>query len=122
MTPKKVFISILSMLAMVLIFYFFVFNYIVPNAAKISIPYTWRNMPLMQDTSVVNNYLGEPAMDKKNKNLTESWFKGIKNQQYKLTVQFSATSNLAVAYKIEYHFEKWFLQKNYLLEEKEINK
>lgn len=110
------------MLAMVVLFYIFVFNYIVPNAAKISIPYAWRNIPLMQDSSVVNNYLGEPEIDNKKNTLTESWFKGIKNQQYKLTVQYSNTSNLAIAYKIEYHFEKWSLNKNYLIEEKEISK
>jgi hypothetical protein len=54
--------------------------------------------------------------------LQESWLKGVKNQQYQLTVQFSNTSNLAVAYKIEYHFEKWYLQKDYVLEQKEISK
>jgi hypothetical protein len=79
-------------------------------------------MPLMQDTIVVNNYLGEPKTETKNSVLEESWFKGIKNQQYRLTIQFSTNSKLAVAYKIEYHFEKWGLKKDYLLEDREITK
>ena len=122
MSKKTLFTSLFSMLIMFLLFYLFVFNYVVPNAAKISIPYSWRNMPLMQDSSVVNNYLGDPTIEVKGNTLNESWYKGIKNQQYKLTVLFSTTSNLAIAYKIEYHFEKWYFQKNYLLEEKELNK
>jgi hypothetical protein len=122
MSKKTFFISIVSMLTMVIFFYVFVFNYVVPNAAKISIPYTWRNLPLMQDTSVVNIYLGTPFKEIKNNVLEESWFKGINNQQYQLSIQFSTTSNLAVSYKIKYHFEKWHLQKDYILEEKEINK
>lgn len=122
MSKKTLFTSLFSMLIMFFLFYLFVFNYVVPNAAKISIPYSWRNMPLMQDSSVVNNYLGDPTIEVKGNTLNESWYKGIKNQQYKLTVQFSTTSNLAIAYKIEYHFEKWYIQKNYLLEEKTISK
>jgi hypothetical protein len=122
MSKKTFFISIAAMLTMVALFYIFVFNYVVPNAAKISIPYTWRNMPMMQDSSVVNNYLGEAKITPNMNGLQESWLKGVKNQQYQLTVRFSNTSNLAVAYKIEYHFEKWYLQKDYILEQKEISK
>lgn len=122
MSKKTVFITIGSMLIMVLLFYVFVFNYVVPNAAKLSIPYAWRNLPIMQDSSVVNNYLGTSKMDTKNNVIEESWVKGINNQQYQLTIQFSPSSNLAVAYKIEYHFEKWHLKKDYLLEEKEFRK
>ncbi len=110
------------MFTMVIFFYVFVFSYVVPNAAKISIPYTWRNLPLMQDTSVVNTYLGAPKKEMKNNALVESWMKGINNQQYLLSIQFSTISHLAIAYKIEYHFEKWHLTKEYILEEKEISK
>lgn len=121
MISKKTYlISFGSMLLMVFLFYLFVFNYIVPNAAKISIPYAWRNIPLQQDTTVVNNYFGEPITEKKSQELEEYWVKGIKNQEYKLIMQFSSRSNLAIGYKIEYHFRKWFLQRDYILEEKKI--
>jgi hypothetical protein len=122
MSIKTVSISIGTMLLLLCLFYVFVFIYVVPNAAKISIPYSWRNIPMMQDSSVVNNYLGEAKMDTTNKQLEESWLKGIKNQKYKLTIQFSEASNLVVGYKIEYHFEKWYFKKDYLLEEKLISK
>ena len=122
MSKKTVLISIATMLLLLCLFYVFVFNYIVPNAAKISIPYSWRNIPMMQDSSVVNNYLGEGKIDITNKQLEESWVKGIKNQQYKLTIHFSEESKLVVGYKIEYHFEKWYFKKDYLLEEKLISK
>ncbi len=122
MSLKSIFISIGIMLMLVAFFYVFVFIYVVPNAAKFSIPYAWRNIPMMQDSSVVNNYLGEAKMDTTNKQLDESWLKGIKNKQYKLTIHFSELSKLVVAYKIEYHFEKWYFKMDYLLEEKEIRK
>ena len=122
MSKKTVFISIGAMLLLLCLFYVFVFTYVVPNAAKISIPYSWRNIPMMQDSSVVNNYLGEGKIDITNKQLEESWLKGIKNQQYKLTIHFSEESKLVVGYKIEYHFEKWYFKKDYLLEEKLISK
>ena len=122
MSKKTVFISIGAMLLLLCLFYVFVFTYVVPNAAKISIPYAWRNIPMLQDSSVVNNYLGDAKMDTTNKHLEESWLKGIKNQQYKLTIHFSEASKLVVGYKIEYHFEKWYFKKDYLLEEKEISK
>ena len=77
---------------------------------------------MMQDSSVVNNYLGEAKRDTVNKQLDETWLKGIKNQQYKLTIHFSEESKLVVGYKIEYHFEKWYFKKDYLLEEKLISK
>lgn len=119
MSKKTVFISVTCMLLTALIFYFFVFKYVVPNAAKLSIPYTWRNMPLMQDSSVVHAYLGEPTNANENKSLTESWLKGTKDQQYLLTIQYSETSKLAVSYRIEYHFKKWLIQNEYVLETKD---
>lgn len=120
MTKKSVYISIASMLVMVLLFYFFVFNYVVPNAAKISIPYAWRNIPLKQDSSVAHAYFGEVNSSQKTNGITETWQKGIKNQEYTLSIHYSETSKLAVSYKIEYHFKKWLIQKNYLLVEKDI--
>jgi hypothetical protein len=122
MSLKSILISIGAMLILIGLFYVFVFIYVVPNAAKFSIPYAWRNIPMMQDSSVVNSYLGETKMDTTNKQSEEFWLKGIKNQQYKLTIHFSELSKLVVAYKIEYHFEKWNFKKDYLLEEKEILK
>ena len=119
MSKKTVFISVTCMLLTALIFYVFVFKYVVPNAAKLSIPYTWRNMPLMQDSSIVHAYLGEPTNSNENKSLTESWLKGTKDQQYLLTVQYSETSKLAVSYRIEYHFKKWLIQNEYVLETKD---
>jgi len=108
------------MLLMVLLFYFFVFNYVVPNAAKISIPYAWRNIPLMQDTAVVHGYLGEASSTEKTIPLTEHWQKGIKDQQYNLTIQYSQTSGLAINYTIHYKFKKWLVEKEYLLEERKV--
>lgn len=119
MTKKSVYISIASMIVMVLLFYLFVFSYVVPNAAKISIPYAWRNIPLMQDSSVAHAYFGEASTTQKTNGLTESWQKGTKDQQYTLSVHYSETSHLAVSYKIEYHFKKWLVQKEYVLVEKD---
>lgn len=119
MKKKSVFISIASMLVMVLLFYFFVFNYVVPNAAKISIPYAWRNIPLMQDSSVAHAYFGDPSFSQKVNGLTESWQKGTKDQEYTLFIHYSEISQLAVSYKIEYHFKKWLIQKKYVLVEKD---
>jgi hypothetical protein len=119
MTKKSVYISIASMLVMVLLFYFFVFSYVVPNAAKISIPYAWRTIPLMQDSSVAHAYFGEASSTQKTNGLTESWQKGTKDQKYTLSVHYSETSQLAVSYKIEYHFKKWLIQKEYVLVEKD---
>lgn len=87
----------------------------VPNAAKLSIPYTWRNMPLMQDSTTVHAYLGDPTKQQDKNGLTESWEKGIKDQKYQLNIQYSETSKLAVSYQIEYHFKKWLIQKDYVL-------
>jgi hypothetical protein len=107
---------------MVLLFYFFVFNYLVPNAAKISIPYNWRNIPLMQDSAVVHSYLGDISSSQKANGLTENWKKGIKDQEYTLSIHYSETSNLAVSYQIHYHFNKWLIQKDYQLVEKDNQK
>lgn len=119
MSKKTILVSILSMLIMVLLFYVFVFKYVVPNAAKLSIPYTWRNMPLMQDSSIVHAYLGEPSILRDHNVLDESWVKGTKEQQYQLHIHYSASSKLAVSYRIDYHFEKWHIKKDYVLEEKD---
>ena len=108
------------MLLMVLFFFIFVFNYVVPNAAKLSIPYTWRNVPLSQDSSTVHAYLGDPTKQQVQNGLTESWEKGIKDQKYQLNIVYSEISKLAVSYTIEYHFKKWLIQKNYVLETKDI--
>ena len=107
------------MLLMVMLFYVFVFNYVVPNAAKLSIPYTWRNIPLTQDSSTVHAYLGDPTKQQVQNGLTESWEKGIKDQKYQLNIQYSTNSKLAVSYQIEYHFNKWLIQKDYVLETKD---
>jgi hypothetical protein len=116
---KSIFVSIASMLLMVLLFYIFVFKYVVPNAAKLSIPYTWRNMPMMQDTSIVHAYLGDPNFLAHDRGLDESWSKGTKDQQYQLHIHYSETSKLAVSYRIDYHFEKWNIKKDYVLEAKD---
>lgn len=119
MSKRSILISIGAMLCMVLLFYVFVFNYVVPNAAKLSIPYIWRNMPLMQDSSTVHAYLGDPSKQQLNKEFKESWEKGIKDQKYQLNIQYSAMSKLTVSYQIEYHFKKWWIQKDYVLETKD---
>ncbi len=119
MTKKSIYISITSLFVMLFFFYFFVFNYVVPNAAKISIPYGWRNIPMMQDSVVVHAYLGDISKEEKNNGLTEFWVKGIKDQEYTLSIHYSQTSKLAVSYRIDYHFKKWFIQKDYLLVEKD---
>ena len=71
MSLKSILISIGAMLILIGLFYVFVFIYVVPNAAKFSIPYAWRNIPMMQDSSVVNSYLGETKMDTTNKQSEE---------------------------------------------------
>lgn len=119
MSKKTILVSIGSMLLMTLLFYVFVFKYVVPNAAKLSIPYTWRNMPLMQDSSIVHSYLGDPSLLIDQKSLDESWVKGTKEQQYQLHIHYSESSKLAVSYRINYHFEKWYIKKDYVLEEKD---
>ncbi len=122
MSRKTAYISVIIMLLTAFLFYLFVFNLVIPKAAIISIPYTWRNVPLMQDSATVHAYLGDPTQQSKNKEISESWEKGIKSQKYQLNIQYSATSNLAIAYQINYHFKKWFIQKDYVLEVKDNRK
>jgi hypothetical protein len=73
----------------------------------------------MQDSSTVHAYLGDPIKQQNIMELNESWEKGIRDQKYQLTIQYSANSKLAVSYQIEYHFKKWLIQKDYVLEAKD---
>jgi hypothetical protein len=73
----------------------------------------------MQDSSTVHAYLGDPIKVQDPKGPTESWEKGIKDQKYQLNIQYSEVSRLAVSYQIEFHFKKWLIQKDYVLEAKD---
>lgn len=122
MNRKTYLIASIALVASVLLFYFFAFEYIVPSAARLAIPYQWKIIPIHQDSSVVHAYLGTPVESiNGNGDLKEEWHKGSKNQLYILKINYSQQSKTGIGYRIEYHFEKWLFRKTFLLEERTVN-
>lgn len=122
MNRKTYLIAVIALIVSVVLFYFFAFEYIVPGAAKLAIPYQWKTIPMKQDTAIVHSFLGTPAQILNDKgNVEEEWYRGSKNQLYILKIQYDRRSNIATGYQIEYHFEKWLFHKTFLLEERKMN-
>lgn len=109
--------SILLLLLLFLLwgFYAFLFDFIVPKTALLSIPRKWQMIPLNQSKEIVYNYLGEPNHQTNAKgSIHDEWKNGSKGKMYSLHMYYQDT--LVVGYSIRYEYENWLFVKKYLLD------
>ncbi len=112
---------LIAFIVVVLSFYLLAFLWIIPKTASIAIPAKWRLIPLHQSKTTAIDYLGNPSDSGINKSQSFlSWKAGSKDQQYTLSLQF-ASDTLASGYVIRYHYHKWFVSNDYLIDSFTIN-
>lgn len=109
---QKWIIGVLLLLLVSYAVYGFVFSYIVPNVAALTVPQKWKRVPLRQKKEVVHNYLGEnftegPGM--------EVWAYGSKGKMYRLFI-FYSSDTVSIAYSIHYAYDKLMVTKDYLVD------
>ncbi len=94
--------------------YLFIFEWVVPKTAAITIPQKWRIIPLRQTKDIVHDYLGESLPQFKTAE-TEVWANGSKGKMYFLHIHYMADT-VATSYAIRYQFSSWFGARNYLVD------
>lgn len=109
----------LFLLSMVVILgglYAFLFNWVVPKTASLTIPRKWQMIPLRETKNIVQDYLGEPVSREKTFDSNrEEWVNGSKGKMYYLHVYYSMDT-IAISYTIHYEYKNWLLARSYLLD------
>lgn len=107
-------LTLLIALVLIAMVYLLIIDWFVPRTAVIGMPFKWKRLPLRESKAVVHNYLGEPFV-KDSILHTESWKTGAGSKTYRLDVLYYADTIMA-AYSIHYHFEKFGLRRDYLVD------
>jgi hypothetical protein len=114
---KAIYILLASFIFAICI-YLFVFEWVVPKTAAITIPQKWRMIPLRQAKDIVHDYFGEP-LPQYNTSESEVWANGSKGKIYFLRIHYLADT-VAISYSIHYQFSNWFSSRNYLVDSSSI--
>ena len=94
----------------------FLFDWVVPKTASLTIPRKWQMMPLRETKNIVHDYLGEPVSATETFDSTrEEWTNGSKGKMYYLHVYYSMDT-IAITYTIHYAYKNWLLTRSYLLD------
>jgi hypothetical protein len=111
-------LTILLALLLIAVVYLLIIDWFVPRTAVIGMPFKWKRLPLRESKAVVHNYLGEPFVTDSILH-TESWKSGTGNKTYRLDILYYADTIVA-GYSIHYHFEKFGLSCDYLVDSASI--
>ncbi len=113
----KKWLYIIPVLLLTTAIYFFVFSWLIPKTAMLTIPAIWNRIPLQQSKLIVHDYLGAPALkDSSIKGVTEEWHMGSKDKMYILKINYG-TDTAAIGYSIYYAFSNKIISHKYLLED-----
>ena len=100
--------------------YAFLFGWLVPKTAFLTIPRKWQMIPLRQTKEIVHDYLGEPGAEKNPHNSTgEEWANGNKRKMYFLRIYY-VSDTMAVSYSIHYQYKNWLVSRRYLIDSASI--
>lgn len=96
--------------------YVFLYGWVVPKTAVLTIPRKWKMIPLGQSKIVVHGYLGEPAVtnDPADRRY-EQWGNGSKQKLYLLRVYY-VSDTIAAAYSIHYQLSNKLVSRDYLVD------
>ena len=109
-------LATISLLVILWGIYAFLFGWVVPKTASLSVPRKWNMIPLGQSKNIVHGYLGEPAVVNELKYPRyEQWVNGSKRKLYLLRIYY-ASDTLAEAYTIHYQYKNYQESRNYLID------
>jgi len=98
--------------------YWFVFELMIPFAAKANIPYRWQNIPLGQKRIVVHEYLGSPRINGAQLK-GDQWSKDIKANKIFINVGYNSDT-VASNCRIGFVYNYWFGKRIYYLKQDSI--
>lgn len=100
-----------------LVAYWFIFKFAVPEMSAAFIPYKWRQVPSGKKRSVVLDYLGTPNNATPDK---DQWQKKITQKKiYLLTIDYNKDT-VAEKYKLVYQFRFLWMKHEALLRKEKI--
>ncbi len=112
---RKFFLTLAIILIIAIPFYLFVFGWLVPKSAMLTIPYKWRMIPLRQSKAVVIGYLGNPVLqDSSAAQPHDEWHDGSEGKAYLLRIDYHDTT--AITYSIHYIYKGSLISKDYLID------
>lgn len=110
---KKITWVLLFIFALMVGLHFFIFDFMVPKTAMLSLPFKWRRIPLRQNKETVRAYFGEPQPSQHP--IQDEWLQGVNDKQYVLKMYY-VHDTVAASYSIHYRFNKWFSSREYLID------
>lgn len=93
--------------------YAFIFEWIVPKSATLTMPRKWKRIPFREHRSTAHDYFGTPVHSTGN---MDEWGNGIDRKQYVLRVYYSSIDSSVVSYSIHYRYKSWLVSKDYLMD------
>jgi hypothetical protein len=113
---RKLFWLILVLVLLMGALYFFLFNWVVPKAASLTVPGRWNRLPIKQPKSIVHDYLGQPTVFPLTGDTAwEGWTGGSKGKSYLLKIYY-VTDSIAGAYSIHYQYRNPIVSRDYLID------
>ncbi|MCW3088343.1 MAG: hypothetical protein JWQ78_1729 [Sediminibacterium sp.] len=94
--------------------YAWIFSWVVPKMAAVTVPHKWNRVPLQQSREIAHGYFGEPSLANKDSTI-EQWADGSKGKMYFLRIYY-APDTTAMAFSIHYRFHNALASKDYLLD------
>ncbi len=92
--------------------YAFIFNWIVPKSATLTMPRKWKRIPFRQPAETAHGYFGTPARTVGN---MEEWTGGITDRRYYLRIYYGSDSTV-IAYSVYYSYKSRLVSKDYLMD------
>ena len=111
---KKSTLVMVAVMFVVAGMYFFIFEWVVPKTASLTVPGKWNMLPLRQTKEIVHNYLGEP-ITQKNAAGYDEWAGGSKGKMYFLKIYY-VSDTIAAGYSIHYQYKNFLISKDYLVD------
>jgi hypothetical protein len=92
----------------------FLFGWVVPKTASLTVPRRWNNLPLRQPRTLVRDYLGEPSVPTKD-SMIDQWADGSRGKMYFLRIYY-AMDSVAVTFSIHYQYKNKIASRDYLID------
>ena len=113
-TGKKFILVLITVMLLMAGMYFFIFEWVVPKTAQLTVPGRWSMLPLRQTKDIVHNYLGEP-ITQNNATGYDEWAGGSKGKMYFLKIYY-VSDTIAAGYSIHYRYKNFLVSKDYLID------
>jgi hypothetical protein len=94
--------------------YAFLFSWVVPKMAAVTVPHKWTMIPLRESKLIVHGYFGEPVTANTDSTM-EEWANGSKGKMYFLRIYYAADT-VAIAYSIHYRYKNKLASRDYLVD------